>query len=180
MMNHVSGSELQVGICPGGNLVHVGRTAEQRTHVTEMNSDCGIISHDMMTGAPYFLTGKRKSQAEIDDDAIYGKFGRQGGHNIDLSLSLTCDATHDSIQAQVQVPMSTNMDRTLIPLSGVRYPQVDDLPVDETTFDQPMGLIAQGQQGLDNTVAGKAKKTRTLQPRQQRAPKPDSIPWEEW
>lgn len=177
IMNHVLGSDSHIVGCPSSDLVHVG-VADERVHVTDMNNECGM-SHDLMTDVPYSLTGKRKSQDSVDDDAIYEKFDRQGGHD-DSSLSLNCGVTHDSVPTMT----ITTMDHSQLSLSGIRYPQRDNLPVDHSIFDHPIGMPLGApigtHMGGDGAEGGRAsKKTRTIQPRL-RAPKPDSIPWEEW
>ena len=119
----------------------------------------------MMADSPYSL-GKRKTIDEIDDDIF--RFGRQD--NLDSSQPLTHMPAHQN--AAVPMAMETSGHST-IPSTEVRFSH-SQLAVDQTV-DNTLGKAG------DHSIGGKAtKKMHSQQPRQLRATKPDSIPWEEW
>lgn len=127
-----------------------------------------------LAGSSYSLTGKRTLSEAIEEGIEQRIFHNQQIPYVDDTLSLIYDDV-----TQVDIGTS-NIEHARIGYdnrSDVGNSSPSEITEGQPTFSSTVEHFARGH---DFVLAKPQKKARLPQSRQLRAPKPDSIPWEEW
>ena len=143
--------------------------------VTGTDSDRDhILSSCNLLGPPYSISGKRGLSHEIDEDT---------GHTSFHKLQLPC--VHDNMTLPYNDVANEAVRLSHVEHDRNTYTNCSDnrerIPSQISDVRPVYGAAVDQFSQVNHFVQTKPpKKARIPQPRQLRAPKPDSIPWEEW